>query len=203
MLAELGNSPTYRIRRANINPLLRTWSITNWAGKGVAVAEMRALALRTRIIVYTDRARQAERLRIASRQHISFSPIYDVVDSLTRQRIGAFQRHRLTSLIRDRWTIMDGHDRKIGVITEDSLQRAVDRRFFDSPLPQHFFGEIGGARVCVFEQQRSLFWGRITLDLRFEGDATMDRRVGLAAALLLCAVEGRQRRLVSAFDLDS
>ena len=58
--------------------------------------------------------------------------------------------------------------------------------------PQKFIGYIGDVPVLEFSQNRNPFVQKIELDYGPDVNGLLDRRLGIAAAALLCAIEGRQ-----------
>jgi len=58
--------------------------------------------------------------------------------------------------------------------------------------PQKFNGYIGDVPVLEFTQNRNPFIQKIQLDYGPDVNGLLDRRLGIAAATLLCAIEGRQ-----------
>ena len=69
---------------------------------------------------------------------------------------------------------------------------ALFRRFLTSLVPQTYNGFIGGTQVCTFRQNFNPFVIKVTLDFSLDAQNLLDRRLGIAAAVLLCAVEGKQ-----------
>ena len=59
-------------------------------------------------------------------------------------------------------------------------------------IPQHYLGDIGGTPVCKFSQNFNPFVMKISLDFSLDLNHQLDRRLGIAAAVLLCAIEGKQ-----------
>ncbi|MGE5551928.1 MAG: hypothetical protein ACM3ZC_15550 [Bacteroidota bacterium] len=100
------------------------------------------------------------------------------------------QRRGFKSIIRDEWNILDADDRPIGVLKEDSL--AILRRFINL-IPQEFHVEINGVQVCTLKQNFNPFTLRLAVDFTADRTNLFDRRLGLAAAVLLCAIEQRQQ----------
>lgn len=49
-----------------------------------------------------------------------------------------------------------------------------------------------GKQVCIFKQNFNPFVMKINLDYSLDGEGLLDRRLGIAAAILLCAIEGKQ-----------
>ena len=80
------------------------------------------------------------------------------------------------------------------LIQEDSAVMALVRRFvpYGDFIPQKFAGTVKGQPVCEFRQHFNPIIQKITLDFSQDTDNLLDRRLGLAAAILLSAIEERQ-----------
>ncbi len=159
-------------------------------------SQQKAFKLKEEIRLWTGEDMKQELLSIHARKILDFSSTYDVTDSVTGQKIGALRRKGFKSMVQDEWLILDAEDREIGVIKEDSTALALIRRFVELAsyvLPQSFHGTIGNRPVCAFHQNINPFLARIDLDFSADTDNLFDRRLGLAAAVLLCAIEGKQR----------
>lgn len=96
-------------------------------------------------------------------------------------------------MLRDEWVIMDTADNDVGMIQEDNLGLALLRRFLTNLVPQTFHGEIGASQVFKFKQHFNPFVQKITLDFTPDVTKKLDRRIGIAAAILMSAIEGRQQ----------
>ena len=159
-------------------------------------SKQKAFKLKEDIRVFTDEAMTYEILTIKARNIIDFSAAYDVTDSRTGQKIGTLRRKGFRSIIQDEWQILDAYDREMGTIKEDSTILAVIRRFIEYAalfIPQKFHGTIGNAPVLFFQQNFNPFLAKIDLDFSPDVNGLLDRRLGIAAAILLCAIEGKQR----------
>jgi hypothetical protein len=154
---------------------------------------MKPFKLREDMRLYTGEAMQDEVLLIRARTIFDFSTAYDVIDSKTDERVGALKRRGFKSAIRDEWILMDTEGREIGSIREDSMCFALLRRFLTSLIPQEYRGFVGSTEVCNFRQNFNPFVLKIRADFSRDNNGMLDRRLGLAAALLLCGVEGRQK----------
>jgi uncharacterized protein YxjI len=187
--------PQYIIRKKVFKLLGAAFHVYDMAGNVVMYSKQKAFKLKEDIRLYTGEDMQTELLTIQARQIIDFSAAYDVVDARTRAKVGALKRKGLKSMIRDEWMIMDGHDREIGTIQEDSTVLALVRRFVDAAsmfLPQKFAADMGGTPVATFQQNMNPFVRKLTVDFSPDPQGRLDRRLGLAAATLLSAIEGRQ-----------
>ena len=157
-------------------------------------SEQKMFRLREDIRLYADEGKVRELLWIQARQIIDFSAAYDVVDSTTGVKIGGLRRRGVRSMFRDTWDFMDAADQPLGVLTEDSLALGLLRRFLlGSLLPQNYDVRIGETRVADLRQRFNLFRYELEVDFSFDPSNRLDRRLGLAAAILLAAIEGKQR----------
>ena len=113
--------------------------------------------------------------------------------SMMSPDFGALKRMGIKSFVKDEWKIMDAEDREIGFIKEDSMILALIRRFILTNLiPQKYYGELQGEKVCLFKQNFNPFVMKINLDYSMDQKNIVDRRLGIAGAVLLCAIEGKQ-----------
>ena len=185
----------YIIRKKVFKLLGAAFHVYDTAGNVVMYSKQKAFKLREDIRLYTGEDMQTELLTIQARQIIDFSAAYDVIDPRARAKVGSLKRKGLKSMLRDEWVVMDAHDREIGLIQEDSTALALLRRFVDAVamfLPQKFEVQLGGQPVATFQQNMNPFVKRLTVDFSMDPQGRLDRRLGLAAATLLSAIEGRQ-----------
>ena len=159
----------------------------------VLFSEQKMFRLREDIRIYSDESKTQEVLTIKARQIIDFSAAYDVMDSTTGEKVGALRRKGWRSMFRDEWEVLDANDQVRGMLFEDSMQLALLRGLLlGSLLPQNYDLTLGETRVADLRQRFNLF--RYELDLDFSMDPTrmLDRRLGIAAGILLATVEGKQ-----------
>lgn len=182
----------YLVRKKILTVLGSTFEIFDPSGAVVFYSKQKAFKLKEDIRIFTGADMQTEVLAIHARQILDFSAVYDVIDSATNTKIGALQRKGMKSILKDEWLFLDENDREIGVLQEDSMLMALLRRFLANLIPQTFFGSINGMPVCQFKQHFNPFVVKINLDFAIDTNQLLDRRLGLAAAILLCAIEGRQ-----------
>jgi hypothetical protein len=185
---------TYLIRRKVFKLFGAAFHIYDPSGQVVFYSAQKAFKLRDDIRLYSDESQSQELLTIHARSWVDFRGTFDVADSTTGEKVGALRRRGFTSLFRDEWAILDTADNEIGVVREDSAVMAMIRRFvpYGDFVPQKFVGTLNGQVVCEFRQNFNPFVQKITLDFTPDTAGLLDRRLGLAAAILLCAVEQRQ-----------
>jgi hypothetical protein len=161
-------------------------------GNKLLFSRQKAFKLKEDIRLFLTDQPHVELLTIKARSIIDFGAAYDVIDTRQGMKVGALRRKGFSSLIRDSWQILDANDVPIGKVTEDSTGLALLRRFLTNLIPQTFNAYVGDLHVAEFSQRFNPFIYKLDIDFRFHGGEHLDRRRGLAAAILLCAIEGRQ-----------
>ena len=165
----------------------------NPQGQLVLFSEQKMFKLREDIRIYSDEQKSQEVLAIKARQIIDFSAAYDVVDSATGQKVGALRRKGLKSILRDEWEVLGPNDDVIGLLFEDNMGLAMLRRLLlGSLLPQNYDLTLGQERVADIKQRFNLFRYELDVDFSMDVNRRLDHRLGLAAAVLLAIIEGRQ-----------
>ena len=161
-------------------------------GNLVMFSEQTMFKLREDIRVYADESKTQEVLAIKARQIIDFSAAFDVVDSATGQKVGALRRRGLQSILRDEWEVLDVNDAVVGKLFEDSMGLALLRRFLTGLVPQNYDLLVGESRAADLKQNFNPFTYELNIDFSMDVAHQLDRRLGIAAGILLAAIEGRQ-----------
>jgi uncharacterized protein YxjI len=183
---------TYLLKRQAI-ALTGRFRIYDPMGNLVLFSEQKMFKLREDIRVYSDESKSQEVLLIQARQIIDFSAAYDVIDAATQMKVGALRRKGWRSMMRDEWEVLDVNDQPIGLLLEDSVGYALLRRLLlGSLLPQNYDVLFGETRVADLKQRFNLFRYELDLDFSMDTAQRLDRRLGVAAGILLAAIEGRQ-----------
>ena len=157
----------------------------------IAFTQLKAFKLKEDIRVYVDEQKSQELLSIKARQIIDFSASYDVQDSRTGEKVGALRRRGMKSILRDEWVVLDAADQEFALIQEESMFVALLRRFINL-IPQSFHVKIGEKVVGRIHQNFNPFVLKLAVDFGEDRSKRIDPRLGLAAAILLAAIEGRQ-----------
>lgn len=168
----------------------RIYRLESQGGELQLEVRMKAFRLREEIVGFADAARTDARLRIKARQIFDFGATYDVTDARTGERLGAWRRKGLASILRDTWILLDPADQEIGTVEEDSMGLALIRRLLLNIIPQSFTCTVRGKPAGTLAQRFNLF--RLTYDVRLD-PTVVDPRLQQALAILLLAIEGRQR----------
>lgn len=215
-LASALSHERFLIRQKVFKLFGQAFHVYDGSGNVVLYCRLKAFKLREDISLFAREGEDAPVMRIRARSIIDFAAAYDVLDMTASdadsgfkagqtleyashpeggQKIGALRRKGLRSILRDAWEIMDPADRVIGVINEDSGLKAFVRRYVDlasAVMPQAFHAEIGGRRVFEMRQNFNPFVRKMACDFTMDPQHTLDRRLGVAAAVLLMAIESRQ-----------
>ena len=182
---------SFVVRRKFLRIVGNEFRVFDPAGSQVLFSKQKAFKLREDIRVWSGDDMQTEVLWIHGRQIVDFSAAYDVIDSTTGQKVGAFKRKGLKSVVRDEWILMDANDQEIGLFQEDSVGMAILRRFINI-IPQKFHMQIGNAHVANLRQNWNPFVVKVTVDFSPDTQRLLDKRLGIAVAILHSAIEGRQ-----------
>ncbi len=154
--------------------------------------QQKAFKLKEAITVYRDEGKQHPVMTIQARSIMDISATYDVTDVQTGQVIGAMQRQGMKSILRDEWHILDTSGAQIGTVMEDSMALALVRRFLSNLVPQTFTASINGQEVATFQQNFNPFVAKYDIDLSRAEQGGLDKRMAIAAVVLLLAIEGKQ-----------
>jgi len=159
----------------------------------VLYCQQKMFRLKEDIRVYADEEMSQELLTIQARNIIDFAAAYDVIDCSSSERVGVLRRKGFRSLLQDEWEILDSQDNMVGILREDNMTRALLRRLLlGALLPQDYDIVIGETRVADLRQRFNLFRYEMDLDFSMDTVRRLDRRLGIAAAILLGIIEGRQ-----------
>lgn len=183
----------YLARRKVFSFLGQKFHIYDSVGNLQLFVQQKAFKLKEDIRVYRDESKTEELLTIKARTMMDFSAAYDVVDARSGEAVGALRRKGLKSMFRDEWTVLGPGDQELGVLTEDSMALAMFRRLLANLIPQNFDLLVDGERVADFRQAFNPFIFKMHVDFSMDERSVLDRRLGLAAVVLLLAIEGRQQ----------
>ncbi len=160
-------------------------------GRTVLFCQQKILSMKGEMHLYSDETKTQELLTIKGRSVITTTPVFDVLDAQTHQKVGSLQRRGIRSIFRDQWLILDPNtDQPIGEINEEGS--ALLHRFIKL-VPQRYGFMLRGARVGELKQHFNFFAYNATMDLRADTPKVFDRRLAMAAGVLLLLIEGRQQ----------
>ncbi|SDC27719.1 hypothetical protein SAMN02799630_00990 [Paenibacillus sp. UNCCL117] len=186
------NHQKYVVRKQILSLVGAKIDIFDMNENPILFSKMKAFKLKEDIRIYGDDTMQECLISIQARSVIDFSSTFDVVDVETGNKIGALRRKGMKSIFKDEWTILNPNDSEIGLIKEDNALLALLRRFMTNLIPQHYNAELNGSQVAEYKQNFNPFVQKLNVDFAADYNGKFDRRLGLAAAVLLIAVEGNQ-----------
>lgn len=186
------NQEKYLVRKKIFSIFGAEFHIFDSSGQVVLFSKMKAFKLKEDIRLYSSEDMSEELFTIQARSIIDFSAIYDVVDTKTGEKIGALKRKGLKSILKDEWIILDKDNNEIGSIKEDSLFYAILRRILSSIIPQRYDVDVNGVNVATFKQNLNPFVIKLNLDFSSDAGNVFDKRLGIAAGILLCAIDRKQ-----------
>lgn len=186
------NQSSYTIRKKFFSVFGAKFHIYNPAGELVLFSSQKAFKLKEDIRLYSDETMTDEVITIQARSVIDFSASYDVVDTKTGEKLGVLMRKGLKSLLKDEWLIKDKDENLIGSIHEDSALMATLRRFVTNLIPQKYEVKMNDKVIAQFKQHFNPFILKLDLDFSLDTEHVLDKRLGVSAGVLLCAIEGRQ-----------
>jgi len=182
----------YLVRKQVLSLIGAKFHIFDENEQVVMFSQLKAFKLKEDIRLYSDESMKEELITIQARSVIDFSATYDVVDAVTGENLGSLRRKGMKSILKDEWVIMNPSEEEIGLIQEDSVGMALLRRFLTNLIPQKFNVSLRGRKVTEFKQNFNPFVSKMNVDFTLDTNNDLDHRLGLAAAILLIAIEGKQ-----------
>jgi uncharacterized protein YxjI len=170
------------------------------AGEAICFVEQKRMKLKEDLRAFTDDTKTTEVFRIKAQQVWDPRAKYDVTDA-TGQRLGQLRKVFGKSLLRSTWEIHDSAGNEIATARERSLVVALFRRlvgfvpyiggFADwLPIPYHFDYFVDGERIGGLERILGVR-DRYRLDVSGDAERKIDRRVALALAVGMDALQAR------------
>jgi uncharacterized protein YxjI len=171
------------------------------AGPPVAFVEQKRFKFKEDIRFYADESKTAELLRIKARQRFDPRARYDVTDP-AGNKVGEIQKVFGESLLRSTYRLSDAAGNEVAVVTEKSLGVALFRRlvgfipYVDNfadwlPIPYHFVFKRGDEVIGTHSRATWKFRDTYHLDMTGDPQRTIDRRLVLAIAVGLDALQAR------------
>ncbi len=195
-LADALSHDRYLVRAKVFDLLSQKFHVYDDAETLVMFCKMKKFKLKEDIELFASEEQTVPLMRIKARSIIDFSATYDVIDlTAAGGVVGSLRRKGMKSLLRDSWEMVDAQGRLVATIIEDSTMKALLRRFVDAAamfMPQKYHGESGDQRLFDMTQNFNPFVKKLQCDFTADTGRQIDRRLGMAAAILLMAIEGKQ-----------
>jgi uncharacterized protein YxjI len=150
---------------------------------------------------YTDESRANELLRIKARQRFDPRARYDVAAG-DGHKIGEIQKVFGASLLRSTYQMYDAAGNEVAIATEQNLGVALVRRlvgfipFIENfsdwlPIPYHFVFKRNETVLGSHRRHLWKFMDVYTIDMAGDPERTVDRRLILAIAVGMDALQAR------------
>jgi hypothetical protein len=161
-------------------------------GNVVLFSEQKAFKLKEDFRVYSDESKREELLVIKTPQILDIGATYYIWDPTARQEVGALRRRGIKSIFKDEWIFLDHRDQEIGKLKEASTLGALLSRLLKL-IPQKYiiFTEDELRPIATIKQHFNPFVLKYTWSI-LEPFPAIDRRLLIAAGVLLCGIEQRQ-----------
>ena len=178
-----------------IRPMVNLYRISA-NGAPVAFVRQKRMAIKEDIRFFRDESETEELFRIKARAVMELAARYDVT-APDGERIGVLGKVFGRSLFRSTWTVLDAQEQQLAVASERSQFWAIVRRVIDVvpygdfvPIVFHFRIDDGDRHLGELTRaigMRDLF----VLDLSGDHERTIDRRLAIALAIALDALQSR------------
>jgi len=178
-----------------IRPIVNLYRIS--AGPvPVAFVRQKRMAIKEDIRFYADESQTEELFRIKARSLMELGGRYDVTTP-AGERVGVLGKVFRKSLLRSTWAIMDANEQELAIAKERSQFWAIVRRVIDAvpygdfiPIVFHFTIDADGRHLGDLNRRIGVR-DKYDLDLSGDFDRTIDRRLGVALAIALDALQSR------------
>jgi hypothetical protein len=178
-----------------IKPMVNLYRISA-RGLPVAFVRQKRMAIKEDIRFFADESETEELFRIKARSLMEFGGRYDVTTP-AGEKIGVLGKVFGRSLFRSTWSVLDADEEQLAVATERSQFWAIVRRVIDAvpygdfvPIIFHFRIDRGDEHLGDFTRAVG-FRDKYTLDLSGDTERTIDRRLAIALAIALDALQSR------------
>ncbi|HEX7298695.1 MAG TPA: hypothetical protein VF257_06790 [Solirubrobacteraceae bacterium] len=194
------------ILRQRIRPVVNQYEFSlpgadGQPGEPISFVEQKRFKFKEDIRFYADDSKEQELLRIKARQRFDPRARYDVT-SADGIKIGEIQKVFGASLLRSTYALFDAQGAEVATAREKSLGVALFRRlvgfvpyvgnFADwLPIPYHFEFLRGDTVLGTHTREAFKFRDTYTIDLSGDPERTLDRRLILAIAVGMDALQAR------------
>jgi hypothetical protein len=168
------------------------------AGSPIAYVRQKKLSIKEDIRFYGDESENDELFRLKARSVLDMGGSrYDVL--VGDEPVGVLRHKFLESLYRSTWHIGGPDEREVGIARESSTAIGILRRAIDFvpyvggfvPIPYNFEIVVDGEVVGRMNRKFARVRDQYILDLSGDRDRRIDRRVAVALAVGLDALQNR------------
>ena len=190
------------IVRQLIRPIVNVYEVSiagsdgKTPGQLVAFVKQKRLRLKEEIKFFADANQQEHLFSLKARRVIEFGGHYDVV-AADGSLVGTLHKKGRASLLRSTWEQLGPEGQVVAWAHEKSAGLAIFRRLKDIlpygeliPIPYSFVFHVGEAVVGEYSRILGLR-DKYLLDLSADTERKIDRRVAIAQAVALDALQAR------------
>ncbi len=179
----------YKIRKKVLAIGNKYW-IEDASGNLIGFCKQKILKLKEDIRIYSDESMTQQIFKIQQEQIFDAWGTFVITDSQRASVLGYIKRGFLSDFGRDAWEIQDVNRQPIGRIFEQSLGRALARKYLPGGglVPEQMTVELNGKEIAKINQDFKIIgdiWNMDILDV----PPDFDRRVLLACMLLMGNIE--------------
>jgi hypothetical protein len=156
-------------------------------GKTLAFVRNLSFHWNKELRVFSDPTLSFELLTITPTKTENSETTFSVFDPVNNEPVGKVSVPRVSGMQRQEWSLFDLREQHIGQLQENSVMLAVMRRYLSAAFPQtyEFYGEN-----CLFgtaSLRNGIFSPEMEIDLRSDREKRLDRRLVVAALVLVLA----------------
>jgi uncharacterized protein YxjI len=167
----------------------------------IAFVEQKRFKFKEDIRFFTDETKTVQVLGIKARQRFDPAARYDITGP-DGEKIGEIQKAFAKSLLRSTYLLYDAEGRQVCEAKERSVVIALFRRLVDFipyvgtyadwlPIPYHFVFTRGDRVLVNHTRQAWKLTDHYTIDCTPDAERSLDRRLVLAAAVGMDALQAR------------
>ena len=199
-MIELNDHDVFLLKQ-RVRPVVNQYEFSLPTGEPVCFVEQKRFTFKEDIRFFADDSKAVELMRLKARQRFDPRARYDVTEP-AGGTIGEIQKLFGTSLLRSTYALFDPQGQEIGRAQEKSLAVALFRRGVDIvpyvgdvsdwlPIPYHFTFTRDGQLLGTHSRQAFKLRDTYTIDMTPDADRTLDRRLVLAIAVGMDALQAR------------
>ncbi|MEF8873990.1 MAG: hypothetical protein V5A88_04880 [Candidatus Thermoplasmatota archaeon] len=145
------------------------------------------------LAVYKDRSKEEELFRIKQKSLTKFTGLFEVLGP-DKETIGYLKRNGFKSIVRDEWTILDSEKNNIGSAKSDYLLKDLIRMRYLKFIPYRYQLYQGEKKIGIYKQRLTLLKNSYKLQIKYNLDQKLDKRLLISLAICLDAVEEKYRK---------
>lgn len=154
-------------------------------------SKQKAFKLKEDFRIFSDESMKEELLTIKTPQILDFGATYTVRDATTGETVGSIRRKAIKSIFKDEWVFANPEGVEQGKLSETSLMRALISRVIKLVPQKYVVVASDGRTLSEIARLFNPFVLKFAMSITEQSPA-IDRRLLIAAGILLAGIEGRQ-----------